>query len=407
MALTDVKIKAISLPAGKKQLRASDSGGLYLQITPSGKYWRMAYRFGGKQKTLSIGIYPTVSLKRARKYREQAKQLLQNGTDPSQAKQQEKRKAVADAQAITFEAVAREWLAKKSTTWVATTVANCTARLERHAFPWIGTLPIAGIEAPDVLSLIYRVEQRGSIETAHRLRMLCSQIFRYAVATSRIKSDPTRDLKGALTPLNSQHRATITENKKIAELLRAIWAFEGTFTVQCALRITPYVFVRPGELRHAEWSEVNLDHAEWRIPAEKMKMRVVHIVPLAAQVVEILRELQPLTANSRFVFPSIRNLSRPMSENTINASLRRIGYSKDEMCAHGFRAMASTSLHEQGWSSDVIERQLAHKEGNAIKAAYNHARHLPERQKMMQAWANYLDGLRAGAVVIPINRKKA
>ncbi|MDX8410022.1 MAG: integrase arm-type DNA-binding domain-containing protein, partial [Mariprofundales bacterium] len=203
MALTDVKIKAISLPAGKKQLRASDSGGLYLQITPSGKYWRMAYRFGGKQKTLSVGIYPTVSLKLARKYREQAKRLLQNGTDPSQAKQQEKRKAVADAQAITFEAVAREWLAKKSTTWVATTVANCTARLERHAFPWIGSLPIAGIEAPDVLSLIYRVEQRGSIETAHRLRMLCSQIFRYAVATSRIKSDPTRDLKGALTPLNS------------------------------------------------------------------------------------------------------------------------------------------------------------------------------------------------------------
>ena len=405
MALSDAKVKAAKLPDGKKQIRLSDGAGLYLQVTPAGKYWRMNYRFGGKQKTLSIGVYPSVSLKNARGKRNAAKKLLEQNIDPSQSKQADRRKAITNSHAVTFEAVAKKWMAKKSTTWVETTITNNQAKLDRHIFPWIGSLPLSDIEAPDVLSMIQRAETRGTIETAHRLRMLCSQIFRYGVATGKIKSDPTRDLHGALTPVVNKHRATITEPKKAGALLRAIQGFEGTFVVQCAVQITPYVFVRPGELRHAEWPEIDLDAAEWRIPAHKMKMRVIHIVPLAKQVVAILRDLHALTGSGKYVFPSIRNASRPMSENTVNASLRRIGYDKSEICAHGFRAMASTMLHEQGWKSDIIERQLAHKEGNAIKGAYNHARHLPERVKLMQHWANYLDGLRDGAAVIPINRK--
>ncbi|MDQ6996545.1 MAG: integrase arm-type DNA-binding domain-containing protein, partial [Mariprofundus sp.] len=342
MALTDVKIKAAKLPAGTKQMKLADSGGLYLLIKMNGsKYWRLDYRFGNKRKTMAIGVYPRVSLKEARAKREAAKKLLDENIDPSQRKQSDRKKAIAKSNAATFKGVATEWMAKQSTQWVKTTTTNKQAQLDKHIFPWIGSLPIAEIEAADVLSVIQRAESRGTIETAHRLRMLCSQIFRYAVATSRIKSDPTRDLQGALVPLNVQHRATITEPKAVGALLRAIHAFEGTLVVQCAMQITPYVFVRPGELRHAEWSEIDLDSAEWRIPAEKMKMRVMHIVPLAKQVVAILKELQPLTGNGRYVFPSIRNASRPMSENTVNASLRRIGYSKEEICAHGFRAMAS------------------------------------------------------------------
>ena len=404
MALTDIKVKAARVPEGKKQAKISDGGGLFLLVTSAGKYWKLAYRFGGKQKTLSLGVYPRISLKEARIRREDAKGLLDQGIDPSEKKKKEKRRAAAQSDAITFEAVATEWMVKQSPTWVQTTAVNKQAMLDKHIIPWIGSLPIAEIEAPDVLSVVQRAESRGTIETAHRLRMLCSQVFRYGVATGRIKSDPTRDLQGALVPLTVTHRATITEPKAVGGLLRAIQNFEGTLVVKCALQITPYVFVRPGELRHAEWSEIDLEAAEWRIPAEKMKMRVVHIVPLANQVVDILKELQPLTGRGKYVFPSIRNVHRPMSENTVNASLRRIGYEKSEICAHGFRAMASTILHEQGWNSDIIERQLAHKEGNAIKGAYNHARHLPERVKLMQHWADYLDGLRDGAQVIPIYR---
>ncbi len=405
--LSDVKVKAATIPNGKTQKKLSDSGGLYLLVKKSGKYWRLDYRFGNKRKTMAIGVYPRVSLKEARAKRESAKKLLEQNIDPSQSKQSDRRKAIAKSNAATFKGVATEWMAKQSAQWVKTTIVNTQAKLDKHILPWIGSRPIAEIEAPDILALVQRVEKRGTIETAHRLKMLCSRIFRYGIATGKVKYDPTVGLQGALTPLNVKHRATITEPKAVGALLRAIYAFEGTFVVQCALRITPYVFVRPGELRHAEWSEIDLEKAEWRIPAEKMKMRVMHIVPLASQVVDILNELHALTGNGKYVFPSIRNASRPMSENTVNASLRRIGYSKEEICAHGFRAMASTILHEQGWPSDVIERQLAHKEGNAIKEAYNHARHLPERVKLMNHWADYLDGLRDGAEIIPINSRQA
>jgi len=406
MALSDVKVKAATLSADKRQIKLADSGGLYLLVNASGKYWRLKYRFAGKEKALSIGVYPQTSLKEARNKRDKARKLLERNIDPSHNKQVEKRRAIVESQAATFEGVARELIAKNKAKWSEGYARSTQSRLARHVFPWLGSMRIADIEAPDVLSVIQRAENRGTIEMAHRLKMLCGQVFRYGVATGRIKSDPCRDLKGALTPLVTTHYATITEPGKVGELLRAIDGFEGTFVVQCALQITPYVFLRPGELRHGEWTEIDLEAAEWRIPAEKMKMKEMHIVPLSKQVVAILRDLQPVTGAGKYVFPSIRNSSRPMSENTVNASLRRIGYAKEEMCAHGFRAMASTLLHEHGWKSDIIERQLAHKEGNAIKGAYNHARHLPERKKMMQDWADYLEKLKAGAEVVSINLGK-
>ncbi len=405
MALSDVKVKAAKVPDGKKQIKLSDGAGLYLLVKPSGKYWKLKYRFSGKEKTLSIGVYPSVGLKEAREKREAAKKLLEKNIDPSQAKQQERREKCTRQRSITFEGVAGEWMQKNKVKWVPAYSVRIQRWLANDINPWLGSLPIDEIKAADVLAVLRKAESRGTITTAHKLRSIIGQVFRYAVATARISGDPSRDLRGALTPKVVKHRATITDPKAIGALLRAIYAFEGTFVVQCAMKITPYVFVRPGELRHAEWSEIDLDKAEWRIPAEKMKMKSMHIVPLASQVVAILRELQPLTGGGRYVFPSIRGGGRPMSENTVNATLRRIGYAKEEICAHGFRGMASTMLHEQGWPSDVIERQLAHQEGNDVKRAYNHAQHLPERKKMMQHWADYLDGLREGADVIPINRR--
>jgi len=407
MALSDVKVKAAKVPEGKKQKKLGDSGGLYLLVKPSGKYWRLKYRFANREKVLALGVYPTVSLKEARDKRDGAKKLLGQNVDPSQKKQTEKRKAEVKSKELSFGGVASEWMAKKSTAWAANTISNNQSKLDRHILPWIGSLPVADIEGPDILALVRRVEECGYIETAHRVKMLCSRIFRYGIATGIVKYDPTVGLNDAMVPLDVQHRATITEPRAVGELMRAIQAFEGTFVVHCALRMTPYVFLRPGELRKAEWAEIDFDAAEWRIPGPRMKMKSAHIVPLSKQVVSILKDLLPLTGRGRYVFPSARGASRPMSENTINAALRRLGYEKDEICAHGFRAMASTMLHEQGWSSDVIERQLAHKEGNAIKGAYNHARHLPERVKIMQHWADYIDGLRDGAKVIPINASEA
>jgi len=405
MALSDVKVKAAKVPDGKKQTKLSDSGGLHLLVNSAGKYWRLNYRFGGKQKTMAIGVYPSVSLKEARAKREAAKKLLEKNIDPSQAKQRERREKQMQRQSTTFESVADEWMQKNKVKWVPAYSVRIQRWLANDILPWLGSLPIDEIKAADVLDVLRKAESRGAITTAHKLRSIIGQVFRYAVATARISGDPSRDLRGALTPKVVKHRATITDPKAIGALLRAIYAFEGTFVVQCAMKITPYVFVRPGELRHAEWSEIDLDKAEWRIPAEKMKMRSMHIVPLVSQVVEILRELQPLTGSGKYVFPSIRAGGRPMSENTVNTTLRRIGYAKEEICAHGFRGMASTILHEQGWSSDVIERQLAHREGNDVKAAYNHARHLPKRKQMMQAWADYLDSLRNGADIINIRRQ--
>jgi integrase len=409
MPLTDVRVRSAKPHA--KTVKLFDGGGLYLEVSPAGgKWWRWKYRYGGKEKRLSLGVYPDVSLKSAREKRAAARQQLAAGIDPGQARKAEK---IAQAGAESFEAIAREWHAKFSPGWVASHGDRILRRLDKDIFPWLGDRPIAEIRAPELLAVLRRIESRGAQETAHRAMQNCGQVFRYAVATGRAERDPTGDLRGALPPPKEKHHASIIEPKRIGELLRAIDAYEGFFATKCALRLAPLVFVRPGELRKAQWPEIDLEKAEWRIPAERMKMREQHIVPLSRQAVEILRDLEPLTGRGipakpdapRWVFPGGRTRERPMSENAVLAALRRMGYAKDEMTGHGFRSMASTLLHEQGWNHQVIERQLAHAERNAVSAAYNFAEHLPERRKMMQAWADYLDALKARAEVIPLFRK--
>ena len=399
------KLKPIECKNAKsrdRDYKLADGGGLFLLVAKSGsRYWRLKYRFNGKEKLLSVGVYPKISLKEARIKRDEAKKLLSNGIDPSDFKKvTEKAENLDD-----FEHVAREWHTKFKPSWTEDHGNRILTRLEKDVFPWIGGRPINEINAPELLTVLRRVESRGALETAHRAMQNCSQVFRYAVATGRAERDPTGDLKGALPPVRQKHLPSITEPKKIGELLRAIDGYKGHFISMCAMKLAPMVFVRPGELRHAEWSEIDLDKSEWRIPAEKMKMRVQHIVPLSKQAKGILEEIQPLTGKNRYVFPSVRTNSRPMSENTVNAALRRLGYSKEEMTGHGFRSMASTLLNEQGWHRDAIERQLAHAERDSVRAAYNYAEHLPERKKMMQAWADYLEGLKNGADVIPIRQK--
>lgn len=385
-----------------KPYKLADERGMYLQVHPNGgKYWRFDYRFEGKRKTLAFGIYPDVPLKDAREKRDEARRQIAAGIDPGA-----QRKATKTAQAESFEAIAREWFAKFAPAWVESHSDKIIRRLERDIFPWMGSRPIREVTAPDLLMALRRIEERGAIETAHRAMQNCGQIFRYAIATGRADRDVSADLRGALPPVKERHHASITEPKAIGELLRAIEGYQGAFVTQCALKLAPLVFVRPGELRQAEWAEFDLDGAEWRIPAGKMKMRETHIVPLSRQAVAILRELHPLTGSGRYVFPSVRTDARPMSENTVLGALRRLGYGTDDMTGHGFRSMASTLLNEQGWHRDAIERQLAHAERNAIRAAYNYAEHLPERRKMMQAWGDYLDGLKNGAEVIQINKAR-
>lgn len=402
MPLTDTTIRNIK--PGDKAVKLFDGNGLFLLVTPNGgKWWRLKYRFGGKEKLLSLGTYPEVSLKDARMNRDEARKEIAKGIDPSQSRKV-KKTAQRDRDANSFETVAREWFAKFSSNWVASHSNKILRRLERDVFPWIGGRPIAEVTAPELLMVLRRIESRGAIETAHRAMQNCGQVFRYAIATGRAERDPAADLRGALAPVKEKHYASITDPRAIGALLRTIDGYQGSFVTQCALRLAPLVFVRPGELRRAEWSEFDLDAAEWRIPAERMKMRDPHIVPLSEQAVSILLDLQPLTGDGRYVFPGARTNGRPMSENTVNAALRRLGYGKEEMTGHGFRSMASTLLNEQGWHHDAIERQLAHVERNAVRAAYNYAEHLPERRKMMQAWADYLDGLKAGAEVVPIHR---
>jgi len=416
MPLTDVEIR--NAKPRDKAFRLFDGGGLYLEVSPAGgKWWRFKYRFGGKEKRLSLGVYPEVGLAGrkdkdsgawidgARDKREKARQMLASGIDPGEV-----RKAAsstkAERAANSFELVAREWYGKNKATWADSHGDKIIRRLERDVFPWIGAAPIADITAPLLLTTMRRIESRGAVETAHRALQNCGQIFRYAIATGRAIRDPAADLRGALPPTKPVHHPSITDPKAIGELLRVVEGYDGTFVTKCALRLAPLVFVRPGELRKAEWTEFALDSAEWRIPAARMKMREQHIVPLSDRAVETLRELQALTGSGRFVFPGARSKERPMSENTVNGALRRLGYSSQELSGHGFRSMASTLLNEQGWNRDAIERQLAHAERNDIRAAYNYAEYLPERRRMMQAWADYLEGLRAGAAVVAIGSSR-
>jgi len=399
--LTDTAIR--NAKTKDKPYKLADMKGLYVLINKTGKYFRFDYRFAGKRKTMALGVYPDIKLTNARDSLDKARKLLIAGIDPGEHRKTT-RSALIEQAANSFEAVAREWFTKQKTTWSEGHAKTVIARLEANAFPWLGGRPAAEITAPELLAVLRRIESRGAIETAHRVKFICGQIFRYAISTGRAGRDPSADLRGALTPMKPKPMATITNPKQIAELLRDIAGYRGHLFTRVALRLAPLTFVRPGELRHAEWAEIDLENAEWKIPAGKMKMRATHVIPLSRQAVELLRELEPLTGRGRYVFTSLRTGERPMSENTVLAALRRLGYAKEEMTGHGFRGMASTVLHEQGWPTDVIERQSAHLEGNKVKAAYNHAQHLPERRKMMQAWADYLDGLKAGGEIIPIRR---
>lgn len=391
MALTAIELR--NTKAADKPQKLSDGGGLFLLIQPNGaKYWRLAYRFAGKQKTLALGVFPDVSLLKARELREQARKLLANGVDPGDMKKAQK-VAITILTTNSFETVAREWFSKYKHTWTADHADRLIRRLEANVFPWLGSRSIGEISAPDLLEVIRHIENRGAIDTAHRTMANCGRIFRYGVATGRAQRNPTADLVGALSPVKPKHYASITDSKLIGPLMRDLNNYQGTFVTRCALRLAPLTFVRPGELRKAEWRDIDFDKAEWRIPAERMKMEVVHIVPLSLQAKKILREIHPLTGSGKYVFPGVRSIHRPMSNNTVLVALRVMGYTKQEMTGHGFRHMASTLLNEQGWNGDAIERQLSHAERDGVRAVYNYAEYLPERRKMMQSWADYLDGL--------------
>jgi integrase len=388
--LTDVAIRREK--SGPTPRKLFDFGGLYLLLNPDGsRWWRFKYRIFGREKLLSLGVYPEITLKRARDRRDEARRLIADGVDPALKRQAEKQAAGEN-----FESVAREWLKLQEDKLTPGSLGRERDRLEDFIFPYLGKRPIAQIKAPELLSALRRVEARGTIETAHRTKSVCSRVFRYAIATGRAERDVAADLKGALRPAITRNFPSITEPARIGELLRAIDGYLGQASVACALKLAPYVFVRPGELRQAGWSEVDLQGALWRIPAERMKAREAHLVPLSRQAVQILNELKPVTGAGRLLFPSLRSQERPISNNTLNAALRRLGYSIDEMVAHGFRSMASTCLNEQGWHPDLIELQLAHAERNQVRAAYNRAQRLEERRTMMQAWADYLDSLRSG-----------
>ncbi|MEO6689630.1 MAG: integrase arm-type DNA-binding domain-containing protein [Dokdonella sp.] len=387
MPLTDAAIKRAK--PTDKPLRLSDGRNMYLLINPDGsRWWRLDYRIASVRKTISLGVYPDVSLRSARERCDDARKLIANGVDPS-AKRQVEKIATAD----TFEAVGREWFTKFSAGWAKSHSDKILARLENDLFPWLGKRPIGEIEPPELLACLRRIENRGAVDTAHRAHQNAGQIFRYAIATGRAKRDPSVDLRGAIPPAKHTHYPTITDPDRIGKLLRAIDGYRGGFAVKCALRLAPLTFTRPSELRKAVWSEFDLSKSEWRIPAERMKAGGMHIVPLSKQSLAILRELEPYTGASGILFPGVSR-KKPMSDNTVNKALRSLGYSGKEITGHGFRGMASTLLNEQGWPRDAIERQLAHGERDKVRAAYNHAQHMPERRKMMQAWADYLDTLR-------------
>lgn len=410
--LSDTQIR--NAKPGDKPTRLYDDRGLYLEVSPQGgKWWRLKYSFDGKQKLLSLGTYPDTSLKVVREKRDQARRLMAQGVDPSAARRAEKASR-SEAATNSFEAVAREWhatvhLAKVSAGHAARTLI----RLEQDVFPWLGALPIAELKPPQLLHAMRRIEARGAIETAHRALQACGQVFRYAIATGRAERDPTPDLRGALKPVLVQHMPAITDPKRVGELLRAIEDYKGMPITRAALQLAPLVFVRPGELRKAEWSEFDLEATEWRIPAARMKRTKLeklsgsaHVVPLSRQAVAILRDLHPLTGHGRYLFPSPRTGERPMSDNGVLSALRRMGFPKDEMTGHGFRAMARTLLAERlGVDEAVIEAQLAHAVKEALGRAYNRTEFLAQRRKMLQMWADYLDKLRTGAKIVPIKTR--
>lgn len=406
-----------------KPWRLLDGDGLYLLISPDAenpsgkKWWRLDYAIGGKRKTLSLGVYPATGLSLARAKARDARSLVAAGVDPSDARKSDKAKQAEANEAErrveagipsvgSFEAVAREWYTKNSGSWVPSHGERIMRRLERDVFPWLGARPIGEIKPPEILAVLRRIEARGAIETAHRAASNCGQVFRYGVCDGHIESDPTRDLRGALTKTAPTHMAAITDQAKIGALLRAFDGYKGSLVVRCALQLAPLVFVRPGELRRAEWAHIDFEAKEWRYIVTKTKTS--HIVPLAPRAVEILNEVKALTGGGRYVFPGARSGERPMSDNAILMAMRSLGIPKEEMSGHGFRAMARTILDERlGVEPSLIEHQLAHTVKDPLGRAYNRTKHLSQRHIMMHVWAAHLESLKKGADVIPIHGKVA
>jgi integrase len=407
--LTAQQVKNAELePNGKgkipTQKKISDGGGLILLINKTGKYWRYQYRFLKKQKTLALGVYPEISLKVARERHQEARNLLNKGIDPNRHRQITKAISIEAAE-NSFGALASEWAAKQN--WTQGHGRTVQSRLDRDVLPFLRDKSVKEITAKEILDICRRVEARGAIESAHRIKTIISQVMRYCVALDLIDSDPARDLKGALTSVKPKNMAAIKNRDDIGPLMRSIDDYKGTAITRAALKLAALTFVRPGELRHAEWSEIDFDRKLWIIPPEKMKGRIKHIVPLCKQAMEIINDLYLKSGAGRYLFPSPRTTTRPMSENAVLSALRRMGYTKEEMTGHGFRSMASTNLYELGWKSELVEMQLAHKDPNEVRAAYNHAKYLDERIDMMQAWADYLDNCREDGKVIPLKRMAA
>jgi integrase len=391
MPLTELKAKQ-ALP-GDKDRKISDEKGLYLLVSKNGgKYWRMKYRFAGKEKKLSFGVYPEVSLKAARQERDKARMELRKGIDPGQLKQTHKAQ-LKEAHSHSFQAVALEWFSIQQSRWAESTSEKQLWVLEKNLFPWIGSVPIGDLKPPHIVQCL---ESRGALETAHRAKQVAGQVFRYAVTTGLIQSDPCRDLKGALTPKKTSHHAAITDPIEVGKLLKAIDSYEGTHIVRSLLAITPILFQRPGEIRQMEWKEIDFDKKQWEIPAHKMKMGEPHIIPLPKQAITILKDIKPLTSWGQYVFSNERRRKAPVSDGAVNKALRNLGYTKHQITAHGFRAMARTLLDEVlEFPAHLIEQQISHAVRDPLGRAYNRTSHLPQRRKMMQAWADYLDELKS------------
>ena len=412
MARTTKELTAIEIEKAKpgtKPKHLFDGKGLFLLVTPNGgKWWRFKYRYASKQKLLSFGTYPEISLAEARQRRDESRKLLANGVDPYTNRKAAKA-AKDDVLANCFEVIAREWHEDQKITWSSDHAVTIMARLEKDIFPWIGKKPLLDVTAKDIKSILDRVRSRGVIETARRVRTIVGQVFTYAISTDRANYDVAAGLKGYLPSSykTKKHMAAVTDPKELGPLLRAIDGYQGGFVAKCALRLVPLLFVRPGELRHAEWSEIDLEAGEWNIPAAKMKMRQPHLVPLSSQAIGILRDIKPLTGHSKYVFPSTRTNTRCMSDNTINAAFRRMGFDGETVTGHGFRATARTILDEVlQVRIDYIEHQLAHTVRDPLGRAYNRTAHIEERRKMMQRWGDYLDGLKAETKVIPMTRQE-
>jgi integrase len=402
LPLTDLQVQKAK--AKEKEYKLSDGGGLYLLVTPTGgKLWRFDYRFNDKRKTLSFKTYPEISLSQARINREEARKLVANGVDPSEFKKEQAYKRELESQ-NTFELVTRKWFDTHKGRWSEGHSKHILSRFENDIFPVVGNKPLVDVRRRDLTKILEAVSKRA-LETAHRMKIAINQMLNYAVAHEYIPQNPLGDTRGLLPKIVHKHMAAPTDPKEVGPLLRALDGFSGSGIVRAAMQLAPMLFCRPGELRHMEWTEVNFETAEWNIPAAKMKMRQAHLVPLSKQAVDILKELHLLTGHGRYAFPCHRTPQKCMSDNAINAALRRLGFEKDEITNHGFRAMARTMLDEiLGFRPDIIEHQLAHAVRDPLGRAYNRTTHLVERKKMMQTWADYLDGLKAGAKVIPLRQ---